>query len=133
MKKKKRKRNLGIRLLTTAVFASIIFSSCENKKKGDWDGTDYYTGKDTVINRQTYRHSSFGYWYFMHGNSVTRCYPNTGYFNTLPVAEHKAGTFLTSPQHTANGGTASTPSSFKAARGGGFGSTSRGSGYHGIS
>jgi len=125
MKKKK---------VTLAVLMAIVFSSCNTKKSnGDWDGNDYYTGKDTVINQRTYRGSGLGYWYYMNSNNVTRYYPHTGYSETLPAEAHRQGTFLNSPAHTSNGGKPVSASTFTSSRTSGFGTTSRGGGYSPIS
>ena len=120
--------------LALLAFATIVLSSCnqndENQTVGSWDGTDYNTGKDTLINNSTYHFSSYGYWYWYdNNNKVTRYYPRTGYSETLPVDEHRSGQFLSSPAHTKNGGASEEPSAFSSGRGGtveGFGSTARG-------
>lgn len=125
---KRKKRLLG-RILTGATLTAIVLSSCNNEK-GDWDGTDYYTGKDTVINSQVYHHSGMGYWYYNNGGRVYRYYPNTGHTAILPTEQHTTGSFLNSSEHVVNGGAHESPSIFTGSRGGGFGSTSRGSGFH---
>ena len=119
-------------LLLTA-FAAIVLGSCsqndENQTVGSWDGTDYNTGKDTLINNHTYHYSSYGYWYWYNNNQVTRYYPHTGYSETLSADEHRSGVFLSSPKHTENGGASEEPSSFSSGRAGtveGFGSSAHG-------
>lgn len=122
-------------LILTA-FAAIVLSSCDDSNNntqtvtGNWDGVDYNTGQDTTINNQTYHYSSYGYWYFLYNNNVTRYYPKTGYSETLPEEEHKSGAFLSSPKHTQNGGATEEPATFSSGRGGtveeGLGSTGRG-------
>jgi hypothetical protein len=119
-------------LLLTA-FAAIVLGSCnqndEHQTTGTWDGNDYNTGKDTLINNHTYHFSSYGYWYWYNNNYVTRYYPRTGYSQTLTADEHRAGSFLTSASHTSNGGASEEPATFSSGRGGtveGFGSTAHG-------
>lgn len=119
--------------LILMAFATIVLGSCnqndENVTTGSWDGNDYNTGKDTVINHNTYHYSSYGYWYWYNNNQVTRYYPRTGYTQTLPADEHRSGSFLTSSAHAANGGASEDASTFSSGRGGtveGFGSTARG-------
>ncbi len=120
--------------VSLAVLMAIILSSCNDKNtNGDWDGNDYYTGKDTVINRQTYHGSGLGYWYMLNGGNVTRYYPNTGFRETLPLSAHREGTFLSSPVHVGNGGRAMSATSFSSSHSSGFGTTARGGGYSPIS
>lgn len=116
-----------------AAFASIVLASCndnnETQTTGTWDGNDYNTGRDTVINNNTYHFSSYGYWYWYNNDRVTRYYPRTGYTETLTAAEHRSGSFLSSPAHSANGGAAEEPATFSSGQGGtveGFGSTAHG-------
>lgn len=119
--------------LFLTAFAAIVFGSCsqndDNQTVGTWDGNDYDTGKDTVINNNTYHYSSYGYWYLFNNDQVTRYYPHTGYTETLPADQHRSGRFLTSPKHTENGGAIEEPASFSSGRGGaveGFGGTAHG-------
>jgi hypothetical protein len=119
--------------LLLMAFAAIVLGSCEqneeNQTVGSWDGTDYNTGKDTLINNHTYHYSSYGYWYWLNNNRVTRYYPRTGYTETLPVDVHRSGSFLSSSAHAQNGGAGEEPSTFSSGRGGtveGFGSTAHG-------
>jgi hypothetical protein len=120
-------------------FAAIVLSSCnqneENQTVGSWDGNDYNTGKDTLINNHTYYFSSYGYWYWYYNNQVTRYYPRTGYTATLPADEHRSGSFLSSSAHTGNGGATEEPATFSSGRGGtvtgSFGSTARGTSFGG--
>lgn len=116
-------------LITTALAAIVFsFSSCESKSN-DWDGNDYYTGRDTTIKGQRYHQSSFGYWYYLNNNRVTRFYPNTGYTQTLPVEDHRSGNFRSSAEHTRNGGIISSTGESSSPRGSGFGTSGRSS-YH---
>lgn len=119
-------------LILTA-FAAIVLGSCtqteENTTTGAWDGNDYNTGKDTLINNHTYHYSSYGYWYWYNNNYVTRYYPRTGHSETLTASEHRSGSFLSSPGHVSNGGASEEPTTFSSGRGGtveSFGSTARG-------
>jgi len=119
--------------LILAAFAAIVLGSCnqndENQTTGTWDGTDYNTGRDTVINNNTYHYSSYGYWYWFYNNQVTRYYPRTGYSETLSAEEHRRGAFLNLPAHLSNGGASEEPSTFRSGRGGtvvGFGNSARG-------
>lgn len=131
---KPKSKTMKKRKVSLAVLMAIIASSCSpDNKKGDWDGNDYYTGKDTVIKNQTYRRSGLGYWYLFNNNSVTRYYPNTGFTETLPATSHRDGVFLNSPNHVNNGGVSATSNTFTSSRGGGFGTTSRGGYYSPIS
>jgi len=119
--------------LILAAFAAIVLGSCsqndDNTTVGTWDGTDYNTGKDTLINNHTYHYSSYGYWYWYNNNNVTRYYPRTGYSETLTAEEHRSGAFLISPAHASNGGASEEPSTFSSGHAGtveGFGSSARG-------
>jgi hypothetical protein len=117
--------------LILLAFSAIVLSSCnnENQTTGTWDGTDYNTGKDTLINNHTYHFSSYGYWYLYNNNQVTRYYPHTGYSETLPAEVHRSGLFLSSSTHTANGGASEDIGTFSSGRGGtveGFGSSAHG-------
>lgn len=119
--------------LALLAFTAIVLSSCDQQEKhqtvGTWDGTDYNTGKDTVINQNTYHYSSYGYWYWYNAGRVTRYYPHTGYSQTLSADEHRSGSFLSSSTHTGNGGASEEPANFSSGRGGtveGFGSTAHG-------
>ncbi len=114
------KKNLMLSVLT-----AIVIASCQ-QKKGDWDGNDYYTGKDTVMNGRTYRHSSLGYWYFFHGNNITRYYPNNGVTQVVPAATHRSSVYVKPTTSTKNSSSSSHFSSSKS----GFGSTARGGGFH---
>jgi hypothetical protein len=119
-------------LILTA-FAAIVLSSCnqndENQTTGTWDGTDYNTGRDTLINNHTYYFSSYGYWYLYNNNQVTRYYARTGYTETLPADAHRSGQFLSSKEHITNGGASEEATTFSHGRGGtveSFGGTARG-------
>ncbi len=119
--------------LLLLAFTTIVLSACnqddEKQTVGTWDGTDYNTGRDTVINNQTYHFSSYGYWYLYNNNQVARYYPRTGYTEVLPADEHRSGQFLSSSKHNENGGANEEPTNFSSGRGGvvqGFGSTARG-------
>jgi hypothetical protein len=114
-------------------FVTIVLSSCDddqqNQTVGTWDGVDYSTGKDTLINNQPYHYSSYGYWYYLNNNRVTRYYPQTGHKEELPVEEHRKGVFLSASSHSSNGGASEEPATFSSGKGGtveGFGSTARG-------
>ena len=119
------------------VLTAIVLSSCNHttpKPEGSWDGNDYYTKRDSVINGNTYRYSGYGYWYMysaLNGGMVTRFYPATRLFYSLPAATHRTGAFLSSSRHISNGGMVFPGSSFLSgeSRGGGFGTTALGEGF----
>ncbi|NHA05961.1 hypothetical protein G7092_19275 [Mucilaginibacter sp. HC2] len=119
--------------LALIAFATIVLSSCDQDEQhqtvGTWDGTDYNTGKDTIINQHSYHYSSYGYWYWYNSGQVTRYYPRTGYSQTLSADEHRSGAFLSSSAHTGNGGAGEDPAHFSSGHGGtveGFGRTAHG-------
>ena len=118
------------RNITLAVLIPIIFSACQqpDEEKAKWDGNDYYTGRDTVIDDNLYRQSSLGYYYFSNEINVMRYYPNSGHREALPVDEHRNGTFLNSATHVENGGMAADAGDFAGSHSSGFGSTARGGG-----
>lgn len=100
-----------------------IIAACKNKEpEGTWDGNDYHTGKDTVMDGNTYHRSSMGYWYFFMAGNVFRRY-NNGFSESLPANIHRGGGHLNSVAHTSNGGLKTS----------GFGSTSRARGSRGFS
>lgn len=75
-----------INLIALPVLVMSILASC--RQEGTWDGTDYYTGKDSMINGQRYRQSSGGYWYYVSRGMVNCFYPRTGIFNSVSQASH---------------------------------------------
>jgi len=117
-------------IILTALTAITLASCNQPGSKGQWDGNDYYAGRDTVIKGAQYRYSSMGYWYYLYNNSIIRYYPHTGYSEALPAEQHRSGVFLNSSSHKANGGEVASPSEFISSRGGGFGSTVRGGSFH---
>jgi hypothetical protein len=100
-----------------------VLAACGNDEpEGTWDGDDYNTGKDTVMEGQTYHRSSMGYWYFLSAGNIMRRY-NNGFSETLPANMHRNGFHLNSDMHRANGGLHTS----------GFGSTSRARGSRSFS
>jgi hypothetical protein len=119
--------------LALLAFATIVLSACnqneDQQTTGNWDGNDYNTGRDTMINNHPYYYSSYGYWYWYNSGQVTRYYPRTGYSQTLPADEHRRGVFLLAPEHIANGGASEDPVNFGSGHAGTvqrFGNTARG-------
>lgn len=95
--------------------AIAIITACQ-EKRGKWDGHDYYTGKDTIIKGQRYRHSGLGYYYLVNGNSVSKYYPNSGSFQTVSTSSHIQSTSSSAESHNRS-----------SVSRGGFGSTGRSS------